>query len=201
MKMLKRELVWRQLADDVLTSQRPSFHQTTLAAELGMSLGNVNLALEPLRAIGAVEVVGKNLVVRDVKKILMLWAARRSPEPPVAAYASLEPARSTIRLLPPGLALTSYAGFIARYHEEPAPFAVIRGYARPGDNDVLSELERRFSPVPTGQATIVVYSADAQMAQHFPEIVSPAQMFVDLWSEADFFASDYLRVLEGRLRL
>jgi hypothetical protein len=31
--------------------------------------------------------------------------------------------------------------------------------------------------------------------------VGPAQLYVDLWMEADFFASDYLRALEGRLAL
>jgi hypothetical protein len=200
--MLKREILWRQIADDVLEGRRTTFHQRAMAAELGMSPGNVNLALEPLRAIGAVSVAGKNLVVRDVRKILLLWAARRRPSRPLAAFTSAEHARALVRVLPPGLALTSFAGFVARYGDEPAPFSVARAYVRADDHATLVELRRRFSESPdVGAATLIVHEADSVMAHNLPEIVGPAQLYVDLWMEADFFASDYLRALEGRLVL
>ena len=200
--MLKREIVWRQIADDVLEDRRTTFHQRELAAELGMSPGNVHLALEPLRAVGAARVVGKNLVVRDVRKILLLWAARRQPSRPLAAFTSMEHARDLGRVLPPGLALTSFAGFVARYGDEPAPFSVARAYVRPDDEATLVELRRRFNESPdVGAATLIVHAADSVLARNLPEIVGPAQLYVDLWGEADFFASDYLRALEGRLAL
>ncbi|MHB8399909.1 MAG: hypothetical protein ACYDCI_13420 [Candidatus Limnocylindrales bacterium] len=200
--MLKREILWRQIADDVLERRRATFHQRSLAAELGMSPGNVNLALEPLRAVGAASVVGKNLVVRDVRKILLLWAARRQPPRPLAAFTSMERARDLLGVLPPGLALTSFAGYVARYGDEPAPFSVARGYMRAEDEATLVELRRRFSETPDlGVATLIVHDADSVMARDLPEIVGPAQLYVDLWMEADFFASDYLRALEGRLAL
>jgi hypothetical protein len=167
-----------------------------------MSAGNVNLALEPLRAVGAAGVVGKNLVVRDVRKILLLWAARRQPSRPLAAFTSMEHARDLGRVLPPGLALTSFAGFVARYGDEPAPFSVARAYVRPDDEATLVELRRRFNEsLDVGAATLIVHAADSVLARNLPEIVGPAQLYVDLWAEADFFASDYLRALEGRLVL
>lgn len=200
--MLKREILWRQLADDVLDGRRTTFHQRDLAVELGMSAGNVNLALEPLRAVGAVAVVGKNLVVRDVKKILMLWGARRLPQPVTAAFVTPERARDVLHVLPPGLALTSFAGFVERYGDEPAPFTVVRAYVRADDARTLAELGRRFaSALDKRTATIAIHAADAVLARDLPGIVGPAQLFVDLWSEADFFASDYLRALEGRLSI
>lgn len=200
--MLKREILWRQIADDVLEGRRTTFHQRVLAAELGMSPGNVNLALEPLRVVGAASVVGKNLIVRDVRKILLLWAARRQPSRPLAAFTSMEHARDLVRVLPPGLALTSFAGFVARYGDEPAPFSVARAYVRADDQAALVELRRRFSETSdVGTATLIVHGADSVMARNLPEIVGPAQLYVDLWMEADFFASDYLRALEERLAL
>ncbi len=200
--MLKREILWRQIADDVLENRRTTFRQRELAVELGMSPGNVHLALEPLRAVGAASVVGKNLVVRDVRKILLLWAARRQPSRPLAAFTSMEHARDLVRVLPTGLALTSFAGFVARYGDEPAPFSVARAYVRPDDQATLVELRRRFNESPdVGAATLIVHEADSALARNLPEIVGPAQLYVDLWAEADFFASDYLRALEGRLAL
>lgn len=200
--MLKREMVWRYIADEALEGKRSTFHQSEMASELGMSVGNVNLALEPLRSIGAVEVVGKNLVVRDIKKVLMLWGARRAQPEILAAFASQESPRDLLKILPNGLALTSFAGFIERYHEEPAPLSVVRAYARPGDRRLMDELGRRFTRArDLSRATLVVYAADTLLAARLLGVVGPAQMFVDLWNEADFFASDYLRVLEGKLRL
>ncbi len=200
--MLKREILWRRIADDVLENRQTTVHQRELAAQLGMSPGNVHLALEPLRAVGAASVVGKNLAVRDVRKILLLWAARRQPSRPLAAFTSMEHARDLVRVLPPGLALTSFAGFVARYGDEPAPFSVARAYVRPDDQATLVELRRRFNESPdVGAATLIVHEADSMLARNLPEIVGPAQLYVDLWAEADFFASDYLRALEGRLAL
>src|SRR3989304_2188539 len=129
--MLKREIVWRQIADDVLEDRRTTFHQRELAAKLGMSPGNVHLALEPLRAVGA---------------------ARRPPSRPLAAFTSMEHARDLGRVLPPGLALTSFAGFVARYGDEPAPFSVARAYVRPDDDATLVELRRPFNDAPDGGA-------------------------------------------------
>lgn len=200
--MLKREILWRMIAEDVLEGRRTSFHQRELARELDMSVGNVNLALAPLRAVGAVSVVGKTLIVRDVKKLLMVWAARRTPEPALAAFSSLESARDLVRLLPPGLALTSFAGFVARYGDEPAPYSIVRAYARGDDGRTVGELRRRFDEIADpGQAALIIHAADEVLVRSLPEVVGPAQLFVDLWSEADFFASDYLRALEGRLAL
>src|SRR3989304_5248194 len=101
--MLKREIVGRQIADAVLEDRRTTFHQRELAAKLGMSPGNVHLALEPLRAVGAARVVGKNLVVRDVRKILLLWAARRQPARGRGSGAALRRPVGGGRLLRVGL--------------------------------------------------------------------------------------------------
>lgn len=200
--MLKRELVWRQLADDVLTARRTSFHQTELSSELHMSMGNVNLALEPLKAIGAVDVVGKNLIVRDVKKILMLWAARRATPQVIAAFEAMDPPNKLLKLLPPGLSLTSFAGYTEHYHDQPAPLSVIRAYMASNELSAADELARRFTVTKSlDRAAIVVYAADDILAQQQPSVVGPAQMYIDIWNEGDFFASDYLRALEGRLGL
>jgi hypothetical protein len=114
----------------------------------------------------------------------------------------VEHARDLGRVLPPGLVLTSFAGFVARYGDEPAPFSVARAYVGADDQATLAELRRRFSESPdAGAATLIVHEADSVMARNLPDIVGPAQLYVDLWMEADFFASDYLRALEGRLAL
>ena len=195
--MLKREQVWRYLADQTLDGSM-AFQQQEIALELDMSIGNVNLAIQPLRDVGAVEVVNKKLIVRDIKKLLVLWAARRTSAPVVASFAGSGSFRETMRVLPSRLTLTSFAGFAIRFPErpEPAPASTIRAYVDPQDAATLSDLRSRFSEVPLGRpAMIVVHAADALMAAAMPSAVPPAQLYVDLWSESDFYAGDYLRAL------
>lgn len=201
--MLKREQVWRHLADQTLAGT-VGFHQQEIARDLAMSIGNVNLAIQPLRDTGAVEIVAKKVIVRDIRKLLTIWAARHNPEPVIAAFASAADTRGTMRLLPAGLALTSFAGVLAAYPDrpDPAPAPHVRAYIDPADSITLAELRKRFTERPDGPtATVKIHAADPVLAAKLPPIVSPAQMYVDLWHEGDFYAGDYLRALEAELRL
>ena len=77
----------------------------------------------------------------------MLWGARHRLPAVLASFSTQESPRELLKALPPGLSLTSFAGFVTRYHEEPAPFSIVRAYARPTDAKVLDELGRRFSRI------------------------------------------------------
>lgn len=201
--MLKREQVWRYLADQTIAGQT-GFHQHDIAEHLSMSIGNVNLALDPLRELGAAEVVAKKVVIRDIKKLLIMWAARHDPEPLLGAFGSPVDARASMRVLPSRVALTSFAGFLASYPERPnpAPIPHLRAYVDPADTAILGELRERFTEQRDGATAVLrIHAADAVMAASMPSVVSPAQLYVDLWSESDFFAGDYLRALETELHL
>lgn len=198
----KQAAVWRRLADGALGGETEHTQQA-LAQELGFSKALVHHATLPLRASGAVEVVGKRLVVRDVRKVLMHWAThRRLDRDQVRQLRSESPAAETVAMAPPGLAFTSFAGFVRRYGEQPAPFSLVRAYVDPADDATLAELARRFTVPSAGRsANVIVHAADAVLAGRLEHTVSPAQLYVDLWNESDFFAVDYLRDLERRLGL
>lgn len=199
----KQAALWRRLADAALDGTT-SFTQQALAEELGLSKSLVHHATLPLRASGAIEVVGKRLIVRDVRKILLHWATlRRLDRDQVLRLHSDVPPLETVALSPPRLAFTSFAGFVRRYGEQPAPFTLVRAYADPTDDATLAELTRRFATPTAGRpANLIIHAADALLATDgLQHTAPPAQLYVDLWNESDFFAVDYLRDLERRLAL
>jgi hypothetical protein len=200
--MKKMEVVWRQIADDILLERKSEFHQFELAAELEMSIGNVNLALTPLREIGAVDVVGKTLIIRDVKKILMFWAAKRSNLTVIGTFNTPESGTDLLTILPSGITLTSFAGYVASYNDMPAPIDMVRGYVK-AEGDTLIELKRRFREVAKDSriATLVVHPLEYEEVDGGADSVGPAQLYVDIWNERSFFAADYLRAIEERFRL
>jgi len=200
---LRQTAVWRKLADAALDGTT-SFTQQAIAEELGLSKGLVHHATLPLRASGAIEITGKRLVVRDVRKILLHWATlRRLDRDQIVQLHSTAAAVETVALAPPGLAFTSFAGFVRRYGEQPAPFTLVRAYANPADDALVAELSRRFADPTAGRpANLIIHAADSVMVRAgLGHTVSPAQLYVDLWNEGDFFAVDYLRDLERRLVL
>ena len=194
--MLKRDRLYRRLADEAILSGRRDFTQAELAAALHMSAGNVHRALVSLRQSGAVEVRGKRLLVHDVPKILLTWAAQRSPQQVIAGFDVEGTTHEALKMLPPGLTLTSFAGVVERYGVEPAPLACVRAYARPGDDRVLAALRSRFLLARNpARATIVIMEADDEMAETMPEVASPAQLYVDSWWEPGVYAPDYMRAI------
>lgn len=199
----KQAFVWRHLANAVLEGDRSTFSQQEIAAELGLSKAHVHHAIAPLRGTGAVEVPGKRLVVRDVRKILLHWAVNRRPERDqiLWLFSSATPAE-TVAMCPPKLAFTSFAGFVRRFEQQPAPYSTVRAYADPTDGATLQEVERRFmKPEGSVPANVVIHAADEVLARQLPHVVSPAQLYVDLWNESDPFAIDYLRDLDRRYHL
>ena len=199
----KQHLVWRHIADMVLERQESTVTQQAIADELEVSKALVHHALIPLRGSGAVEVVGKRLVVRDVKKVLLHWAVhRRLDRDIVLALGGEDTPDATVRSCPPGLSFTSFAGYVRRYAEHPAPYAIVRAYIDPNAEALRKELVERFPrPRGPGDPGLVLHAADPALARAKPAIVSAAQLYVDLWNEADFFAMDYLRALDRRLNL
>ena len=74
--MKKIELIWREILDEGIIN--PIFEQKKLAKKFGLSTSTVFAAIKPLRAIGAVEVTGRNFKIINFEKILMFWATHRN---------------------------------------------------------------------------------------------------------------------------
>lgn len=199
----KKEQVWRYISDSTLQG-RNSFNQFKISEDLKISIGQVYKSLKPLREAGAVSIGGKQFQILDIKKVLTIWAVNRrlsSDRLPVS-FAFDENPSKMISHMPGALMLTSYAGYIKRYSDAPAPLEIIRAYVRPHhEKEVLKDLESRFRPVKKNLklGNVFVHVAD----ENFPKgsVASPSQIYVDLFNETGMFQTDYVRNLERRLKI
>ncbi len=69
--MKKIEYVWRELLYRTIQQRKPVFGQQELAAMLGLSSSTVNLALAPLRRLGAVTIGKRHSEVMTTKKFFI----------------------------------------------------------------------------------------------------------------------------------
>ena len=75
--MKKIEFIWRHLLDSYLDSRLSAFRQQDLASHFHLSSSTANLALKPLRELGAVRVHKRGFEITDFHKILYHWANHR----------------------------------------------------------------------------------------------------------------------------
>lgn len=76
--MTKKEILWREILHQAAQNKKLEFTQKELAEKFGISTSTVFNALKIPRESGAVEVSGRNFIVRDTEKFLYLWATKRN---------------------------------------------------------------------------------------------------------------------------
>ncbi len=190
--MKKIEYVWRHLLNRSLHHQAGLVRQQELAQILGLSSSTVNLALKPLRELGAVRVSKKGVEVAEAEKILYHWANHRRLLADVAVQFRVNLPITEIEGRLPGQTIpTAYTAVRELEGEAPAQYDKIYCY-HPHPNVVA---ERFKYETGAGAANLFVLPTD-------PFITSPlslAQIFVDLWGLADWYARDFVTLVKAKI--
>lgn len=191
---MKRERVYREILYHQFEERASSFTQHELAETCRVSLGLVNLSLNPLRRMGAVEVRQRSFVVLDAWKVLMYWCAVRDLTRETV-YSNLveEPVHRIEASLPRGSVSTAYTAYRERFGEAPADYSEVYVY---GDEDVFV---RRFGyPRTVGRRNLFVLRSDERLVGLGKSPL--AQVYADLWNIDKWYAKRYLESLGGKLR-
>ena len=157
--MKKIEYVWRELLIQTIEQRKPEFQQQQLAKSLGLSSSTVNLALSPLRRLGAISIGKRHSEVIDYEKILYHWANHRNIATDIVFSLCLDlPVREIEGRLPSGTIPTVYTAVRERFGEPPSEYAKVYCYHKiltQSKNALLSTvaLERQiflfFKQIPT----------------------------------------------------
>ncbi|MEK7544212.1 MAG: hypothetical protein AAB557_05040 [Patescibacteria group bacterium] len=189
--MKKIEYVWRELLIRTLENRNPVFGQQELAAKLRLSSSTVNLALSPLRNLGAIQVGKRHSEVIDYEKILYHWANHRQLEKDV--YKKLRvnlPIMEIEGRLPDGTFPTGYTAVREKYGEPPADYDKV--YCYHSNPEII---KTRFSQdTISGSPNLFILQADPLLKS-----LSLSQIFVDLWNMHDWYAKDFCRYLKIKL--
>ena len=127
--MKKIEYVWRELLIQTIEQRKPEFQQQQLAKSLGLSSSTVNLALSPLRRLGAISIGKRHSEVIDYEKILYHWANHRNIATDIVFSLCLDlPVREIEGRLPSGTIPTVYTAVRERFGEPPSEYAKVYRY-------------------------------------------------------------------------
>lgn len=195
--MTKKEILWREILFQAVENKKFEFTQKELAEKFKVSTSTVFNALKIPRESGAIEVTGRNFVVRDAEKFLYLWATRRNIGREII-YATHFPGgpKEAEGLMPAGIIYAAYSAYAKKYQDAPADYDKVYVYA---DLKKLPEIKKRF-PKKKGYPNLYVLKADQYLSK-FGAATSDVQTFVDIWNLKDWFAKEYLNALKRKMNI
>ena len=189
----KREIVYRHLLERYFGKRETRFTQLGLSKKFSISLSTVSNALAPLRSIGAVSVLPRSFVIADAHKLLVFWATSRRLERDIIYMTRYDgPVTEVEKSMPSETVFTAYSAYRMLYGDAPADYSEVYAYAR---RESIGGLRRRF-PKNDGPPNIIILEADPFLSK---DIVSPPQMFADLWNIRSWYAKEFVDALEKRL--
>ncbi len=190
--MKKIEYVWRELLIQTIEQRKPEFQQQQLAKSLGLSSSTVNLALSPLRRLGAISIGKRHSEVIDYEKILYHWANHRNIATDIVFSLCLDlPVREIEGRLPSGTIPTVYTAVRERFGEPPSEYAKVYCYHK-NPHTIKERLTLDSSP---GTPNLFILQADP----HLGDTVSLSQLFVDLWNMTDWYAKDFCTFVKDKI--
>jgi len=193
--MKKLELVFMEILCQVMEKNNPVLKQSELSKKLGFSLSTINLAVKKLERMNAVRISKMNFRVIDAEKILYFWASARNLEKDVVYKTRVEmPVREIEKSLP-DLTYAAYSAYKFKFKDVPADYSEVYAYA---DEEELKEVMKRF-PANEKNPNLFVLRRHESMSQ-YPKTGTIAMIFVDLWNLRQWYASDFLKALEKRIR-
>lgn len=193
--MKKIEFIWRHILYQSIEKRQISFQQQELAKIFNISSSTVNLALAPLRRMGAVTVGGRGFTVSDWEKILYHWANHRLLEDDISLRLSIKlPILEIEGRLPDRSIPTAYTAIRERYGEPPADYDTVYCY----HPDPSSVYDRFVNEMGKSKPNCIVFKADPYLPSYGASCPL-GQVFVDLWNLTDWFAKDFTSFLKDKI--
>jgi len=192
--MRDHERVWRWLLTE---RPEPRFSVAEAAQAAGAAPSAARVACQAGRQVGALVYDRRGWQIRDVHKLLLVWAVRHRQH--VVGRLSLAESVSAVEgeMLP--TALFSGPSAVKLYQNVlPSDYTEVWVYLAPAE---WLALRARYADrvVRPAQAvsTLVVWARDAWD----PDPLPWEQVYVDLWTSSHWWAEPYWRYLESAVRL
>jgi len=194
--MKKTEIIYREILFDAIENKRNRFTQLELSKRLNVSLSTVNNALKPLDKIGGISIEKRFFSIRDIEKILILWATKRNLDKDIIYKTNVNlPIQDIEKNLPSKIIYTAYSAYKFKFNDVPADYSEVIVYSNNPD-----EIKARF-PFKKGHANLIVLNQDKEMDRLAKNNIAPsAQVYVDLWNLGTWYAKEFLKALEQKVR-
>ncbi len=191
--MKRTEEVFREILYQSFEKKNKVLTQMQLSKELRMSLSNVNLALKQLEKMGAVNIKQRNFHVINAKKILYYWASARNVEKDIIYKTRIELSVHEIEnKMPADIVFGAYSSCRFKFKESAADYSEVYVYS-----DDLTEIKRRF-PENNKLPNLFVLKSDSNI-RNYGNTTTIANTFVDLWNLKEWYAKEFIKILEEKL--
>lgn len=192
--MKKIELIWREILTMALESHQSYFSQKQLAQNFKLSGSLVFHALKKPRSLGAIKVGGRGFELVDWEKLLFLWATERNLKKDLVyqTFADL-PVLEIEGLMPAEVIPTAYTAYRFLFKETPADYDKVYFYTAE-----LSSVKERFPENLKTEPNIFILKTDPWLKSY--SVPPLAQVFVDLWNLADWYAKEYQTALLEKIK-
>lgn len=193
--MSKKETIWRYILCELLKDRSRHFTQKEIATRFRFSLSTVFNALSIPRKSGAIEVMGKFFRVRDIEKLLLIWATARNIQKDIIYKTHVDlPPREIEGGMPPSVIFGFFSAYRLKYQDPPADYDTVYVYSEHAE-----DISKRFPPK-KGFPNLFVLKPDPALLT-FGTITPDPQTFVDLWNVSSWYAKDFLDALKLKMNL
>ncbi len=190
--MKKIELVYKEILFQAIEKKNKRLTQLELSKKLNVSLSIVNLALKKLKKINSVRMQNMGFVVIDIMKILYLWASERNIDKDIVYKTRVEMPVKEIEKIMPNIVFSVYSAYKFKFNDVPADYSEVYVYC---NEEELGEIKKRF-PEKNGNENVFVLKKYGE----YGKTDTIAQIFVDLWNLKEWYADDFLKELEKRIK-
>jgi len=196
--MIKKEIIWRELLFQAIEKKKFNNTQKDLAKKFGFSLSTVFSALKIPRQVGAVNVGGKGIQIRDIEKFIVLWATMRnlSKEVIYKTNTGLDTLQ-TEKSMPNNIIWTAYSAFRLKYPKKPLPASYDKIYVY-ANKTIIKQIQKRF-PKNKKEPNLFILKPDPYL-KNYGKIAPLPQILADLWNIKDWYASDFYKILLEKIK-
>jgi len=191
--MKKIEQVYKEILYQTIEKKNHVLTQLELSKKFGFSLSTINLALKKLEKINAVKIEKMNFRVIDFMKVLYLWASERDLEKDIIYKTRAEMPLKEIERNMPDVTFAIYTAYKFKFKDVPADYSEVYVYATEKEAE---EIKKRFTENNKHPNLFVLKKEKID----YGKTDTIGQIFVDLWNIKEWYASDFLKELENKLK-
>lgn len=193
--MKKIEQVYREILYQAIENKNRKLTQLGLSKKLGLSLSTINLAIKKLEKMNSVKIEKMNFKILDAKKILYFWASIRNIDRDIIYQTRTEMSIKEIENNMPDIIYACYSAYKLKFKDVPADYSEIYVYA---SEQELEKIKKRF-PQNNKNPNLFILKSDENIKK-YGKTSTIGQIFVDLWNLKSWYASDFLKALEEKLK-
>jgi DNA-binding Lrp family transcriptional regulator len=199
--------VFRYTLENALKKEPEELSENGIARALGISPNAVNYSLKKLVEMGAVAVYKRHIELVNFDKALYYWASVRNLKKDVVYSTYVRKSVQDIeKAMPSEIAFTAYTAYVARFGNDASDYSEVYLYATEiGLNEIKKRFPKEKLSERSNYANLIVLEPDRVLYDMIEKgiersSVPTTQIYVDLWNLKEWYAAEFLKRLETRIK-